>query len=200
MLRSQNAAGGEVGAAVQTSAPDDVRLLDRVAARDPHAFEALYRLYHPRLTRFAANMVRKPELVEEIVNDTLLAVWRRPEGYNGGSKVSTWIFAIAYRKTLKAFRRLDEPVEDVHAEHRPSLEPGPDRQLGQSQVRAALLQAMDELSVEHRAVVDLTYFQDLGYKEIAEIMGCPTDTVRTRMFHARRRLKSFMAGRLEDWL
>jgi len=59
---------------------------------------------------------------------------------------------------------------------------------------------MARLSAEHRAVVDLTYFHDLGYREIAEIVGCPVDTVKTRMFHARRRLRQALPGELADWV
>jgi RNA polymerase sigma-70 factor (ECF subfamily) len=59
---------------------------------------------------------------------------------------------------------------------------------------------MDQLSADHRAVVDLTYFHGMGYREIADIMDCPVDTVKTRMFHARRRLRQVMPGGLDDWL
>ena len=59
---------------------------------------------------------------------------------------------------------------------------------------------MEGLSPEQRAVVDLTYFHGLGYREIAEILNCPVDTVKTRMFHARRRLKQALPGTLADWL
>ena len=200
MVRSQGAADGARGAVVQAGALDERRLLRRVCEGDARAFEVLYRLYHPRLSRFAGNLVRKPEAVEEVVNDTLLDVWRKPDSYNGGCKLSTWIFAIAYRKALKARRRMDEPVEDLRAESRASEEAGPEQQLGQQQVREALLTAMASLSADHRTVVDLTYFHEFGYREIAEIMGCPVDTVKTRMFHARRILKTTLAGGLADWL
>jgi len=62
------------------------------------------------------------------------------------------------------------------------------------------MKAMNELSADHRAVVDLTYFHGLGYREIAEFMHCPVDTVKTRMFHARRRLKQAMSGQMFDWI
>jgi RNA polymerase sigma-70 factor (ECF subfamily) len=130
----------------------------------------------------------------------MLVVWRRPGGYNGRSKVSTWILAIAYRRALKAMSRVDDPVEDVGAESRPSPEAGPEQQLARREAQTALRTAMGELSPQHRAVVDLTYFHEAEYREIAEIMDCPVDTVKTRMFHARRHLKTKLAGRLVDWL
>src|SRR4051794_6208815 len=102
----------------QTDPRGEARLLGPVAKGELRAFEELYRLYHPRLSRFLASVVRRPHLVEEALNDTMLAVWSQPDSYSGASKPSTWIFAIAYRKALKAMRTQDEPLEDKHAETR----------------------------------------------------------------------------------
>jgi RNA polymerase sigma factor (sigma-70 family) len=201
ILRSREATeGAQIGTGLQAPPKcDDMHLMSRVALGDRNAFESLYRLYHRRVARFLSNLLRKPELVEEVVNDTLLAVWRRPEGYSGKSKLSTWIFAIAYRKALRARSRFDEPLEQSDTEPRASDEAGPEQQLRRGQTHAALLGAMDSLSADHRAVVHLTYFQELGYNEIAQIMDCPVDTVKTRMFYARRYLKSALSGSLADW-
>jgi RNA polymerase sigma-70 factor (ECF subfamily) len=191
---------GEHRSAAASREDDERALIERIVRRDLRAFEALFRLYHPRLTRFLGAMVRRPTLVEEVLNDTLMAVWNKPEKYNGACKVSTWVFAIAYRKALHALRGCDEPVESPHNDVRECPDAGPEQLIGQRQARQALLAAMGQLSADHRAVVDLTYFHEIGYREIAEIMGCPVDTVKTRMFHARRRLKAALAGRLGDWL
>lgn len=181
------------------TALDEVRLLARIGEGDLRAFETLYRAYHPRLTRFLTNMLRRPHLVEEALNDTMFVVWKKPDKFNGSSKVSTWIFAVAYRTALKARSRFDEPVED-RATAEPVDDFDPEQSLGQQQVQSVLLKAMERLSAEHRAVLDLTYFHDIGYREIAEIMDCPVGTVKTRMHHARRYLKSMLDGRLGDWL
>jgi len=188
---------GAQGAAAEREA----RLLRRIIAHDVPAFEELYRLYHPRLLRFLGRMLRSGPVVDEVLDDTMMVVWDRAEAFTGTSKASTWIFGIAYRKALKALRRRrDEPVEDFDAEFRPSLEDGPEDELGRRQARKALVAAMASLSPDQRAVVELCYFQEMGYREIAEIMACPVDTVKTRMFHARRRLKDKLASSLADWL
>lgn len=192
--RSVGAAGADSAAA------DDMRLLDRVRAGDLPAFEALYRAYHPRLARFVGNLIHRPQLVQEVLNDTMLVVWERPDSFRGDSRLSTWIFGIAYRKAMKAARRQDEPVEDEHADTRPSPAAGPEDEIGRRRSRAALQDAIAALSPDHRAVVDLTYFHEIGYREIAEIVGCPVETVKTRMFHARRHLKRKLAGTMADWL
>jgi RNA polymerase sigma-70 factor (ECF subfamily) len=184
----------------QSERDSDQRLISLVRERDPDAFEELYRKYQTRLSRFLANVVRQPQIVEEVLDDTLMVVWERASDFKGESKLSTWIFAIAYRKAMKALRRYDAPMEDHEAESRLSPEPSPEEAFGQSRLHGVLRGAMANLSSDHRAVVELTYFQDLSYREIAEIMECPVDTVKTRMFYARRQLKRCLDGELPDWI
>jgi len=184
----------------RSSGLEERELLARVCERDLRAFERLYRIYQPRLARFLFNLVQRPQLVEEVLDDTMMVVWDTAGSFRGTSKLSTWIFSIAYRKAIKARLRWPDPVEDQTFDTRVSNDPGPDDELDQQRLREALVKAMDELSADHRAVVDLTYFHGMGYREIADIMNCPVDTVKTRMFHARRRLKAAMPGSLFDWL
>ena len=170
----------------------ELALLDGIRRGRRADFDTLYRLYHPRLSRFLVHMLRQPDLLEEVLNDTLLVVWQRADRFDGRSKLSTWIFGIAYRKGLKALSRQDLPVETDEADEAADGEPGPEQRLGASQVRDRLRAAMAELSPEHRAVVELCYFHDMAYAEIAEVVGCPAETVKTRMFYARRRLRQLL--------
>ena len=170
----------------------DVALIGRVAAGDLQAFETLFRIYHQRLDRFLSLMTARRTLVEEVLNDTMLVVWRRSQTYNGQSKVSTWIFAIAYRTALKALRDQDEPVETDPADELSSEDPGPEQQLMAEQIRAQVFRGLEALSAEQRSVLVLTYFHDLPYQEIARIVDCPIDTVKTRVFHGRRRLRALL--------
>jgi RNA polymerase sigma-70 factor (ECF subfamily) len=197
--RPSSASDGRHASSQPWEGPDEL-LIKRVADGDRRAFEDLYRSYHPRLTRFLFNLLRRPQLVEEVLNDAMLVVWKRPGAYNGTSRASTWIFGIAYRKALKALKRNDDPIEDPNPELRQSEEASPEEQAGKRQVREALARAIGELSRDHRTVVDLAYFHGVGYREIAQIMGCPVDTVKTRMHHARRHLKRIVAGSSADWL
>jgi RNA polymerase sigma factor (sigma-70 family) len=170
----------------------DLRLIALVGEGDGEAFQELYRKYQSRLARFLCNLVRHPHLVEEVLDDTMMVVWERGASFKGESKLSTWIFAIAYRKAMRALLRYDEPIEDVGAENRESGEANPEDECGSSKVHRLLRKAMEELSPDHRAV--------LGYREIAEILGCPVDTVKTRMFYARRHLRRYLEGELSDWV
>lgn len=178
----------------------EVDLVARLRQRDVRAFEVLYAIYRPKLRRFLSNLIRRPHLVEEVVSDTMMVVWERIDGFKGDSSLSTWIFAIAYRKARRAMSRADEPVSDDERRDQTSDAPNPEDAVGNQHKRSMLLRALNALSADHRAVVDLTYFQELSYREIAEVMACPVDTVKTRMFHARRHLKRILAGNKVDWL
>jgi RNA polymerase sigma factor (sigma-70 family) len=196
------ASSGSEGASTLRSAanPREVEWVLRVAQGDRQAFELLYRDYFPRLARFLAKMTRRPDLVEEILNDTMMVVSQKAHMFDRSAKVSTWIFAIAYRKGLHALREMHEPMDRKHQDLAGDSCAEPGDELMQLQLRKVLSEAVNALSVDHRAVVELTYFQGVGYREIAQIMDCPIDTVKTRMFHARRRLKALLPDRLEDVL
>jgi RNA polymerase sigma-70 factor (ECF subfamily) len=192
-----------VGQPAQRPAPEgqqhEAYLLRRVEDQDLRAFEDLYRLYHPRLTRFLSGMVRQKHLVEDALNDTMMVVWNRPGAYDGTCKVSTWVFAIAYRTALKTLRRWKDVAPDLALQPEPPGEPNPEQRLGEVQVQAVLKEAVAQLTPDHKTVVELAYFHEFGYREIAEIMECPVDTVKTRMFHARRKLRKLLGDRLPEW-
>lgn len=175
---------------------DDRTLLARVAARDRRAFEALYHLYHPRLFGYLFRLTRRAEMVEELVNDVMLTVWQSASRFGGRSRPSTWILGIAYNKALKALsrisrRRWEAPPEE--ADFEPETE-GPESLALRREAASSLGQALARLSPEQRAVVDLTFFHGCSYAEVAEIVGCPVNTVKTRMFHARKRLREILGG------
>jgi RNA polymerase sigma factor (sigma-70 family) len=176
---------------------DEAGLVERVATGDRRAFETLYRAYHPRLARFLQRMTRSTPLIEEIVNDTLLVVWRKAATFNGSSKVSTWIFAIAYRRACKSLQALDEPV-DAGVDEREGIEADrPDWQLAQLQLTGAVHVALAQLPLAQRTAFQLTFYHDMSYTEIAEIMECPVNTIKTRLFHARKRLAVLLEGQIE---
>jgi RNA polymerase sigma factor (sigma-70 family) len=201
-LNGPEALWGQRGRAPAAAVDRDLELalMARIGARDLAAFELLYRRFHPRLTRFLLSVTHRATIVEEVLNDTMVVIWEKSEAYRGESRLETWIFAIAYRKAVKALRRQDVPIEQGGAEVEEAYDAAPDLALGRSQSHRRLIEAMALLSADHRAVIDLTYFHGLHYRDIAVVMECPVDTVKTRMFHARRKLRTLMAGEREDWL
>lgn len=186
-------------AARQTGAEAvEVRLIGLIAKGDLSAFDNLYRGYFPRLTRFLDRMTRSAHLIEEVVNDTMLVVWQKAQTFDHTSKVSTWIFAIAYRKALKAIGAFDDPVDADSDDYTGLSENQPEQEFGRQQLQALMIKALDELPAEQRHVVNLAYYHGMDYGEIAEIMDCPVNTVKTRMFHARRRMKTILSPQLGE--
>jgi len=178
---------------------EELSLLRRVAAADRKAFETLYHLYYRRLFAYLFKLTRRAELVEEVLNDVMFAVWTSAARFDGRSRPSTWIFGIAYHKAMKALSRqaaggvgTGGAGEEAREAEEPATGEGPESLLARREVASTLGKALGELSPEHRAVVELTYYGELSYGEIAEIVGCPVNTVKTRMFHARRRLKELL--------
>jgi len=162
----------------------ELELLRQVAAGDRTAFKELYLIYHRRLARFLMRMTSRHDLIEEVINDTLWTVWLKAGDFRGDSLVSTWIVGITYRRALKALRRHGAPrpmlVEEVAV--------APDAQL-EDENREWLGQALAELPLEQRMVMEFSYLMGHSCEEIAQIMQCPVNTVKTRMFHAREKLR-----------
>jgi len=176
-----------------TEDAEDLRLLQRVAIKDKLAFERLFARFYPQLTRYLLRLIRRPELVEEVVNDTMFVVWERAEQFQGRSKVSTWITGIAYLKGIKALDKLRTMPEQraESLDETDDIEDSDDL-ISRLGLEEWLAHGLDRISVEQRSVIELTYFSGYSYQEIAEVMGCPVNTVKTRMFHARRRLAKLL--------
>jgi RNA polymerase sigma-70 factor, ECF subfamily len=171
-----------------SSAAREAELIERVARRDRRAFEELYNLYHRRLARFLTRLTRRYDLAEEIINDTFYVVWRGARDFRGDSQPSTWILGIAYRKARNAFRSASRARarENLQAPEFPLTTEEPARA---EELRDWLAHALSELPVEQRLAVELCYELGHSCEEIATIMGCPVNTVKTRLFHARAKLQ-----------
>ena len=187
-------AGKRPASAAESAAPiRELTLLRRVGEGDRDAFEQLYRIYYPRLFSYLFRILRQAEVVEETLNDVMMVVWRGADGFRGDSRVSTWIFGIGYRQALKTLRRSKTQPSLLGPEN--AGEPLDDRSettRQEREIHLALSAVLERLSPEHRAVVELTFYYGYSYREIASIVGCPPNTVKTRMFHARRKLRTLM--------
>ncbi|MDQ1093210.1 RNA polymerase sigma-70 factor (ECF subfamily) [Xanthomonas sacchari] len=170
----------------------DRMLLRRMAASDREALARLYRAYHGRLCRFLSRLTRRPDIIEEAINDCFWIVWQKAGDFRGDSQVSTWIMGIAYRCGLKAIRHhSDEAIDDgaLAEDHAAAADPDEDREL-----RDWLGKGLERLSPDQRLVVELVY--GLGHKleEVAAIMQCPVGTIKARLFHARVKLRNVLPG------
>jgi RNA polymerase sigma-70 factor (ECF subfamily) len=168
----------------------DRDLLDKVAAGDREALRELYLIYHRQLANFLLRFTRCRDLVEEVINDTLYVVWCKASEFRGDSRLSTWIMGIAYRRALKTLRRRGHqlfhavPLENEYL-------PAPD-ELDAAETGEWVALAMQQLPTDQRLTLELAYGQGYSCEEIAEIMHCPVSTVKTRMFHARGKLRTLL--------
>jgi len=181
----------------RTTSADDITLIGRVADADLSAFEQLHCAYLPRLRNFLARFTPQPALVEEILNDTMMIVWRKARTFNSKSKVSTWIFGIAYRQALKARSHANVEATLLEATLRAAIDanvlaPEPEAELRQRQLREQLEQALHALPLKHRTVIRLIYYDGYACREVADLIACPLNTVKTRMLHARRKLRALL--------
>jgi RNA polymerase sigma-70 factor, ECF subfamily len=177
------------GAASGSSNQRELELLNRIVARDRAAFRELYLIYHRRLARFLMRMTSRHELVEEVINDTLWTVWQKAADFRGASRVSTWIVGIAYRRALKALRQSKASLATVTDDMSLTSTAFIADPQSLDETRQWLERAMAELPLEQRLVLEFSYLLGHSCEEIAEIMQCPVNTVKTRMFHARDKLR-----------
>jgi RNA polymerase sigma-70 factor (ECF subfamily) len=189
------------GRALRSDDAADVALLRRIEVGDRQALRELYTAYYHPLLRFIYRITRRLDLAQEGVNDVMLVVWRNSRSFGHRSSVSTWLMGIAYRKALKsleASRRWSDRFAAVDFEEWIERSEPAGEHSDDGDLRDLLEEALRHLSPEQRAVVELTYFYGCSYEEIAAIADCPVNTVKTRMFHARAKLKNLLPTLAKD--
>src|SRR5690606_41663877 len=181
------------------SAPEsdaaDTALLERIREGDRQALHELYRKYYQPLVRFTYRITGRLDLAEETVNAVMLVVWQDAAVFEGRSKVATWVMGIAYRKAIKLAQRarlwrnrFAAADFDAAVERPDHAEELTDR----AELEDLLAHALRALPPDQRAVVELTYYFGCSYEEIASIVSCPVNTVKTRMFHARGKPRALL--------
>jgi RNA polymerase sigma-70 factor, ECF subfamily len=171
------------------------QLLVRVAKRDQAAFAELYKGYSRRVHAYALNLLKDPGRAEEVLVDTMHEVWRNAARFRGESKFSTWLIGIARNKALLAYRgrRPDETHDDIDdlVDAVPADEGGDGYlRLVRKQRAAGVRRCMDKLSDEHRDCLHLVFYEGCALGEVAALQGVPENTVKTRLFHARQRIRN----------
>jgi RNA polymerase sigma-70 factor (ECF subfamily) len=168
----------------------DAALLQRVAGGDRTAFAELYRRLQRPLFGYLMKLVREREMVEDVLNETMLEVWRQAARFEGRASVNTWVFSIAHHRAVSRLRRKRETsLDEETAAAIEDESPTPDEHAETSDVNRLIGTLMEQLSFEHREILHLAYFQEFSVQEIADALDLPANTVKTRMFYARQRLK-----------
>lgn len=172
---------------------DDHALLKRVAKGDRAAFRTLFEAFQQPLFRYLVRLVRDEAMARDLTNEVMFEVWQGAKRFEGRSQVRTWVFGIAHHKAVDLLRKRSElPWDEDAAMQIVDDAPDPLEQTAQGDTRRMMLGLLERLSPEHRAVIQLTYYDGLSIREIAEIVDCPEATVKTRMFYARKQLKGLL--------
>ena len=160
----------------------EVRLLQRVADNDSSAFDELFENYYPRLFRFLFRLANSHGAAEELANDVMLTLWKDAGRFRGDSKVSTWIFGIAYRQSLAYFRKRKLRLLSF-VEHEVMV-PGANgyETDGQFEREDWVRQGIENLPSKQKLTVMLVYFLGLSCEETAKVTGVPTSTVKRACF------------------
>jgi len=174
-----------------------VQLLERIAKQDESAFKQLYKAFSRKLYAYALRQMNDTAAAEEIVSDTLYEIWLNPTRFRGDSQFSTWLIGIARNKTLMRLRsrRAEPGREDVDelAEVLASDEPGVLEQIAGREREHHVRHCLERLSTEHRECVHLVFYEGMSLGEVAQVQACPEGTVKTRMFHARQKLRNCLS-------
>lgn len=189
----QRATAREVPWVSEAFADDDGQVLARIAAGDRAALAELYTRHQASLFRYLFHLTGDHGLAEEVLQDTLVAVWKSAAGFEARSTVRTWLIGIARRQAHNAMRRRALPLADVaELEIVPAADPEPESVALARAEREDLAVAIRRLSPVHREVLLLTFSQGLSYREMAEVLGVPEGTVKSRLSNAKRALRPLL--------
>jgi RNA polymerase sigma factor (sigma-70 family) len=163
----------------------DAALLRSVAAGDAGSLTHLYERYAGPLFSYLYRLAGDRMTAEEILQDTMLAVWRSAAGFDGRSKVSTWLFGVARRQAHNRLRARASPVPTAHLPDLPDLAAGPDEVAIAAAGGTPLAAAVERLPEHHRDVIALVFVAGLPLADVATVLSIPVGTVKSRLYHAR---------------
>ncbi len=174
----------------------DEALIDAIAKGDKQALQVLFGRHNVRVYRFVLRFLNDEAAAEDMVSEVFFDVWRQAERFERRSQVSTWLMAIARNKALSMLRRRStEALDEEVAEFIEDPSDNPEVMMQKRQQSTVLQQCLTQLSAAHREIVDLVYYHEKTVEEVAEIIGVPANTVKTRMFYARKRIGELMTAK-----
>lgn len=174
-------------------ATDDKQILKRIAGGDREALAELYDSYQQPVFRYLLQLTPDYGLAEEILQDTFVAVWKSARTFEGRSTVLTWLISIARRQAHNILRRHKLPtLDEANLEELAATEPEPEDFALASIARDELAAAFKQLAPVHREIIVLIFIEDLSYPEVANVLGIPVGTVKSRLSNAKRILRTLL--------
>jgi RNA polymerase sigma-70 factor (ECF subfamily) len=177
----------------ETKTRSDADLIKRIAAGDKFSMRALYGRHNLRVFHFALRILSNESAAEDVVSEVFFDVWRKPDSFDGRSRVSTWLLAIARQKAIEAIRL--RPTELLDGESAGKINDPSENSVTATQKKqtsSIIRKCLTQLSPAHREIIDLVYYQGKTIDEVVTIIGIARDTVKTRMFYARRQLADLL--------
>jgi len=166
----------------------DLSLVHKIAAGDHAAMKQVYELHSAPLFHFVKNWLADPHEASDIVHETMLEVWRRADRFQGRSSLKSWIFSIARNKSIDKNRKSSRMSYTDEVPQTVDTGVNPMEALELSQDAEILKASIAKLSENHHRMIHMAFYQDMSYREISEIEGCPIGTVKTRILHAKKLL------------
>jgi len=177
----------------------DKLLLQSIADGDKQAMRVLFVRHNVHVYRFVLRFTGNETLAEDAVSDVFLAAWRQAKSFEGKSQVSTWLQAIARNKALSALkRRTETSLDDDMAMTIEDPADDPEQAMSRNDRSATVRKCLMALSLEHREVINLVYYHEKSIEDVARVVGIPVNTVKTRMFYARKRMAHLLTNSGED--
>ena len=170
----------------------DLALARRLAAGDEAALRELYAAYGQRLYAYALRLTDDPAQADDVVQDALVAVWKSARTFRGQGRLLAWLLGIVHHTALKALRRRSAPITERMEETLTAASPSPEQQAERQDQSERLRAALRSLSPEHRAVLELVFYQGLSLEEAAQVCRVPLGTVKSRLSFARSRLRGVL--------
>lgn len=178
---------------VETELVRDLDLLNRIAAKDEAALKELYAIHGQRLYAYALRLTGDPEQAQDVVQDVLVTAWHTAAAYRGEGRPAAWLLGIAHNIALKAQRRRSILLSEEMENTLPDVEALPDEQVQIRQQNVWVREGLQQLSPEHRAVLELVFYHGLSLEETARVCGCPLGTVKSRLSYARQHLRGLLS-------
>lgn len=180
-----------------TQSADDLDLIRRLKAGDDDAVRDLYARYGQRLYAYALRLMNDPAMAEDVTQNTLITVWRTVGSFRGEGRLIAWLLGIVHHTAMKALRSASPDSDPSAEESVPDQQPSPEEQAQGQEMRRWVQDGLASLSVEHRTVLELVFYQGLSLSEVAEILDCPLGTVKSRLSYARQHLRGILT-RMEE--
>ena len=172
---------------------DDLDLIRRMQAGDDDAVRDLYAQYGQRLYAYALRLTDDPATAEDVTQNTLVTAWRTAHTFRAEGRLIAWLLGIVHHTAMKAIRNRTKYLGDVAEETIREEQPSPEEQAQVKDERRWVRQGMQSLSPEHRAVLELIFYQELSLNEVAQVLNIPVGTVKSRLSYARTHLCGVLA-------